>query len=106
MEQLRHNLRELPINRMGLYVVQHGDSIQSIAARHNLPSILLICSNNLKGEPSVGSMLVLPKSSGRLYTVQVGESVESVCQKFCISREEFIQKNGCNYIFPGLLVLL
>ena len=100
------NLQENPINRMGLYIVQDGDTVHSIATRYQIPPILLICSNSLKGEPQVGSMLVLPKCNGKLYTVQVGDSVESLCQKFSITKEEFQQKNGCSYIYPTLIVTL
>ena len=51
------NLQENPINRMGLYIVQEGDCVQVIATRFKIPPILLICSNSLKAEPQVGSML-------------------------------------------------
>lgn len=100
------NLQENPTNRMGLYIVQEGDTLQSIAIKHNLPPILLICNNTLKAEPKVGTMLVLPQHNGKLYTVQVGDSIESICQKFSLTKEEFVQKNGCNYIFPTLLVAI
>ena len=100
------NLQENPTNRMGLYIVQDGDTAESIAMKHNVPPILLICSNSLKSEPQVGSMLVVPKCNGKLYTVQVGDSIESLCQKFSISKEEFQQKNGCSYIYPSLLVIV
>lgn len=98
------NLQDVPKNRMGLYIVQAGESVYSISKKYSIPPLLLICSNNLKGEITTGNMLVLPKCNGKMYTVQVGESVESLCQKFSITKEEFQQKNGCNYIFPGLLV--
>ena len=106
MEISNESLKENPTNRLGLYVVQAGDSIQSICAKHNLPPILLICSNHLKDEPKEATMLVLPKSSGKLHTVQVGESVESLCQKYAMTKESFQQKNGCTYVYPSLVVVV
>ena len=100
------SLKEDGINRLGLYLVKAGDSIQSICKRFQLPPVALICSNNLKAEPEPESMLVLPKCSGKIYTVQVGESIESLCRKFDITREEFIQKNSCTYVYPSLVVML
>ena len=106
MDMQFESLKEAGINRLGLYLVKVGDSVQSICKRFNLPPVALICSNNLKAEPEPESMLVLPKCSGKIYTVQVGESIESICQKFNITREAVIQKNSCTYVYPSLVVML
>lgn len=92
-------------NPLGLYSVREGDTIQSVCAAHGVPPSLLISENKLKEFPPPGSMLVLPRA-GKVYVVQPGETLDSLCEKFGVGKEEFARQNGCSYVYPTQCVLI
>ncbi|MBE5756543.1 MAG: LysM peptidoglycan-binding domain-containing protein [Clostridiales bacterium] len=86
------------------YRVIKEDSVTLISDKFNLPSITIIEDNHLKKEVEEGDILVLRKEDRQVYKVGVKETIETVCKKFNIEKEEFIKLNKIDYVFYGLLV--
>jgi murein DD-endopeptidase MepM/ murein hydrolase activator NlpD len=68
------------------YVVGPGDTVTGIAARFHISADSVLWSNaKLEDNPdmlSIGQNLNIPPTSGVLYTVQKGDSIEAIAAKF------------------------
>lgn len=65
------------------YVVQEGDSMESIANRHGISTDQIRWSNNLKTtDVNPGNVLALPSVPGIVYTVKGGDTIESIAAKY------------------------
>ena len=65
------------------YVVQEGDSMQSIASKYGLTTDQIRWSNKLKNtDIAPGNVLVLPSVPGIVYTVKSGDTIESIASKY------------------------
>jgi LysM repeat protein/surface antigen len=65
------------------YVVAAGDTLASIASRHNLTTTQIRWSNNMRSETvSVGQTLFLSSVPGILYTVKGGDTLESIAERY------------------------
>lgn len=86
---------------MEYYTVKEGDTLQSICSAANVSPLALCACNRLSSEKEliVGMVILLP-TSGNLYTVQPGDSVENLCG----SKERFKELNGTDVFYPGMKV--
>jgi surface antigen len=78
------------------YVAKEGDTISSIAAKLGVSSDSIRWSNNLSGDAvAAGTRLVLPPSgvNGLVYTVESGDTPESLAQKFSTDKQLIITYN-------------
>lgn len=111
------------INTAGSYTVQPGDTLSSIAARHQVSLADLYRANNLTGTSviKVGQQLVIPQhvtahqptstaashptsaaahtstqaaTSGRTYTVQAGDTLSSIARRLGVSMQAIMQANN------------
>ncbi len=65
------------------YVVQDGDTMESIASKYGLTTDQIRWSNKLKTTAiSPGNVLVLPSVPGIVYTVKSGDTIESIASKY------------------------
>lgn len=65
------------------YVVQDGDSMDSIAAKYGVTTDQIRWSNNLKtADVAPGNTLLIPSVPGIVYTVKGGDSLESIAAKY------------------------
>ena len=99
------------------YTVQKGDTLYSIALKYNIPVDEIKRLNNLANNTiSIGQVLRLPKKDNNenkndnLYTVQIGDTLYSIANKFNIAVNELIDANnlpttvlsvGQNLIIPS-----
>jgi len=99
------------------YIVEVGDTIQSIAKKFKVSLDSLIKENNLENiyflEP--GLELIIPESNGsnieafEYYTVKKGDSLYQIGLKYNISPELLAEINGLElneYIFPDQKLLV
>lgn len=93
-------LSECGVNPLGLYEVKEGDTAQSVCARCGVPAAALIAANGLRAFPPPGSMLLIPPRTGTEYVVQAGDTLASICARFRMSQEEFVRRNGCDFVYP------
>ena len=85
-----------------LYRVKKGQTLHEIAEVFRLPPRVLAAFNHLSEEPKEGCILSIPEVTGNLYTVCGGESMTLLCG----SRENFIQKNRTEHLYPGQTVII
>lgn len=93
------------------YVVNDGDTMESIAWRNGLTTDQIRWSNNLKStDVSVGQVLKLPSPAGIVYTAKAGDTPESLASKYQSSAERIIAINdleetgvveGMQIVLPG-----
>ena len=87
-------------NEVGdVYIVQKGDTLYSIARKFNTTVNELISLNNLSSATlSIGQQLKLPQGEEQsdydVYTVQVGDSLYSIANRFNISVNDLIDFNA------------
>ena len=76
------------------YVVQEGDTMESIAAKNGLTTDQIRWSNNLKNTSvSPGNVLALPSVPGIVYTVKSGDTIESIAAKYGSTATEITALN-------------
>ena len=88
------------------YRVADGETILSISQKISVPPLLIIKTNGLKNEVSEGDLLYVEKHLGTLYKVQPFDTIKSVAEKFGVSENSIIEKNGVDYLFYGLTIII
>ncbi len=99
-------LQKSPLPRTGLYLVRRGQTIGQISEYFGLPEHIVIFRNKLQGEVKEGEALFLPVISACEYRAEVGDTIEGICRRFSVSREQFDELNGIEYLWPRMRVLL
>lgn len=84
------------------YRVGQGETVLSLSQKFSIPVCILIKDNALKEEILAGDLLLIKQEQGKTYMVKPTDTLESVCNKFCINENELLEKNGVSYIFYGL----
>lgn len=103
------------------YIVQPGDSLVTITRKFGVSATRIIEANNLRTHPDliyVGQSLIIPIDIGTtpsfvspfFYTVQVGDTVQSLANKFYIDKFALRQANGipanANLLTAGTTILI
>lgn len=97
------------------YIVQMGDTIQSIANKFNVNASDLIKENNLQNIYYLvpGLELIIPSTSDdsafEYYTVKKGDNLYQIGKKYDITAEMLATINGLElneYIFPDQKILV
>jgi LysM repeat protein len=93
------------------YVVQPGDSLESIAARAGLSPTTLASVNQLD-DPDLlqpGSQLEIPTTDGVLHVVALGETLRSIAQDYDVDVNTVVAANGLtdpDHIAAGLRLFI
>ncbi len=88
------------------YRVGKGETVFSLAQKFHIPQTLIVNENNLKRELQDGDLLLLPRPSGRLYTVQPNDTLEIVSEKFNLPKDKISSVNKVDYLFYGLQLIM
>ncbi len=91
------------------YVVEEGDTMESIAAKYGVTTDQIRWSNGRKTTAlAVGDTLYIPSVSGIVYTVKSGDTVESIAAKYGSSVAEIITLNDLEIsgISEGMRILI
>jgi LysM repeat protein len=78
------------------YIVQPGDSLQSIAARNHLSPATLVSVNDLE-DPDIlqpGLELIIPSTDGFVHVVESGETLRSIADQYGIQTSALIAANA------------
>src|SRR5215472_1705748 len=93
------------------YVVQPGDSLESIAARSGLSPTTLASVNQLD-DPDLlqpGSQLEIPTTDGVLHVVEPGETLRSIAQDYAVDVNTVVAANRLtdpDHIAAGLRLFI
>ncbi len=89
------------------YRVEKGDRILNISQKFNIPFCKIILQNGLIREVSEGDLLYLEQDeTNTVYTVKPTDTLEKISERFCVKKEEIIEKNGTDFVFYGLKIYL
>lgn len=98
-----------------VYIVEKGDTIQSVANKFNIKVSDLIKENDLQNNYYLvpGLELIIPTTSDNsafeYYTVQKGDNLYQISKKYNITSEMLANINGLEineYIFPEQKILV
>jgi len=86
------------MNNIDIYIVQKGDSLYSIAKKHNITWQELMKANNMTSTLlRIGKQLIVPGNTNRLsYYVEDGDTLFSIAQKFNVPMEKIKILNDLN----------
>lgn len=99
---------------MDVYIVEAGDTIESIGRKFNIPVIEIIKANNLSVPYllTVGQSLTIPTNLYNIfdyYVIKKGDTLYSVASSFNTDANLIAQINGINpneYIYEGQTLLI
>lgn len=99
---------------MDTYIVEQGDTIESIGRKYNIPVIEIIKANNLQMPYllMVGQSLTIPTNLYNIfnyYTVKQGDTLYDIAQKEGTTVDLIAGVNGINpneYIYEGQTILI
>lgn len=85
------------------YVVQPGDSVDSLAAKFSLTVGSITGSNSLGGTAlKPGTTILIPPANGIIYKVQAGDTINKIINKYGADRDLTILVNDAeNDVKPG-----
>ncbi|MFZ1360449.1 MAG: CHAP domain-containing protein [Candidatus Saccharimonadales bacterium] len=93
------------------YVSQEGDTVQSVAAAHNLQPDTVRWANNLSADTiTAGKELTIPPVDGVVYTVKAGDTADSIATNYSADKERIVAFNdlelngftaGKQIVLPG-----
>lgn len=89
----------------GLYIVERGDTLKSIALKFNTTKNMIILDNRLTEEVKQNDYLYI-KRYKTIYEIKVSDTLEGIANKFNLTKEEILRKNGINYIYPTLKIII
>ncbi|HJP87500.1 MAG TPA: LysM peptidoglycan-binding domain-containing protein [Candidatus Limnocylindrales bacterium] len=95
---------------MRTYTVKSGDTLTGIASRFGVSMMTLWWANKITSKDAlhVGQTLIIPPVSGLVYTVQVGDTLDSVAAENKVDPTDIMETNGLtdtNLIVGQVLVL-
>ena len=89
-----------------IYLFEAGDTLESVAIKFNTTPRNIAVKNNLSSYPEKGDLLSLCKESGKLYKVNINDTIQSICKRENISINDFTQKNNINYVYINQIVII
>ncbi|MFI3166580.1 MAG: LysM peptidoglycan-binding domain-containing protein [Bacillota bacterium] len=88
-----------------IYKLSKGESLQKVAVKFSIPTSAIASANkNIKIHSGV--YIAIPTVSQKTYTVRAGDSINSICDKFQISKQQFQEKNGSAFIYCGMIIFV
>jgi LysM repeat protein len=88
----------------GIYIVEEGDTLASIAKKFSTSKELIVKENFLKSEVRVGDYLLVRRYE-KVYTVGIEDTLSSVSKILGASEEELLRINKTDNIYPFMQVV-
>ncbi|MGK7922619.1 MAG: LysM peptidoglycan-binding domain-containing M23 family metallopeptidase [Trichodesmium sp.] len=85
------------LSRMQRHTVAPGETIESIAQQYNLIPPTLLAFNRVlqKGQPTVGTEIVVPPYNGIAVKIPTGKTWKDVAENYNIRADALYEVNGC-----------
>lgn len=101
---------KVPIKTSNLfeyYIIKKGDTIYSIAEKHNMTPKELLILNNLNPNDYIypNQKLLVPKKNVGLQLTKMGDSIEILSKKYNLSKDELLRYNEKLYLLPDQLIV-
>ncbi|MGM9878993.1 MAG: LysM peptidoglycan-binding domain-containing protein [Bacilli bacterium] len=99
---------------MDIYIVEKGDTVESIGRKYNIPVIEIVKANNLKAPYTLreGESLTIPTGLYNIfnyYVVKKGDNLYEIAKNNNISLDILLGVNGLDkdeYIYEGQTILI
>lgn len=95
---------------MEIYVVQPGDTIQSIAERFNVSAARLAYDNEIVGEGLVVGQALIILRPEIIYTIENGDTLEGIAGRFQTTVLQIVRNNSYllneDFILPGRQIVI
>jgi len=89
------------------YIIEHGDTLYSIAKKYNINPELLALLNGLDTEDYIypSQEILIPKSGYSYYMTEDGDTLNTVSDKFNIKMNKLLEENHTLYLLGGQLMV-
>jgi len=89
------------------YIVNKGDSLFSVAQKHNTNPVILAEINGLKLYDYIypNQIVIVPKSGTKLYIIENGDTLNSIMNKMNTNISDLEKYNKNIYLAPGQLII-
>lgn len=94
----------LESEKEGVYSVQKGDTLESLAKAFSTSKEIIVKDNRLSGEISCGDKLYIRRYK-KVYVVKVGDTPETVAKNLNLTVDELFRINKINYVYPYMQVV-
>ena len=84
------------------YRVKKGETLLSICKEFSVPIMKVISDNKLEKDVCEGDILYIHTENRKVYSVLPCDDMESIAEKFCLSKKELMDINGIPYVFYGI----
>lgn len=95
---------------MEFYVVQPGDTVQSIAERFNVSAARLVYDNEIQGEQLVVGQALIILRPETIYTIENGDTLESIAEQFQTTVLRIVRNNSYllneDFLLPGRQIVI
>ncbi len=92
-------------NGKGFYFVEENETLSTVAKKFSTTERIIFVENALKNQEISGRILYI-KTFEKIYQVDVFDTIDTVCDKFKISKEVFKKINYVDYVFCGQMVIV
>ena len=89
-----------------IYRVKSGETVLTISELLRIPPYKIIADNNLSSDLYTGQLLLIKRLDRELYRIKPFDTLESICAKFSIKKEDFIAYNGSEKVHFNILVYI
>ena len=89
----------------GVYVVESGDTLSSIAEKFSTTENLIAIENNINSEVNIGDKLYI-KMHKTIYTVTPMDTLKSIATKFNVSEDRLLYENKISYVYVGERIVI